>query len=322
MKIKKLFSPALVLFLLAPTIGELLSGSAPPAEFFAPVGFILLAVLYGGGAILARELMHRWRKGWPTLLLLGAAYGIIEEGLMVKSFFDPHWMDLDVLAFYGRWDGVNWIWSLLLTVYHAVFSIAIPILLVSLMFPERRGQPWVSRRGFQVLSALFVLDGLLIFFLLTLYRPPAILYLLAVGATLGLGLLARWVPHPLFPQNDKPAARARWFGLVGFFGTLGLFFCGGALPHTLIPAPVTLFLMAGWVLLVALVLVRMSGRGPGWPGRHLLALASGALGFFILLSPLQELDQARPDSTAGMSLVGLAAILFLAWIARRIHKSY
>jgi hypothetical protein len=137
-------------------IGELLSGSAPPAEFFNPLGFIMLAVLYGGGALLVRELVHRWHRGWPTLLVLGTAYGIAEEGLMCKSFFDPNWMDLGALASYGRWAGVNWVWAVELSIYHAVFSIAIPILLVGMLFPARRQKSWLTKRK---LSILLVLSG-------------------------------------------------------------------------------------------------------------------------------------------------------------------
>ena len=37
--------PALVLFFLSPAIGELLSGSAPPVEFFNPVLFVVLCAL-------------------------------------------------------------------------------------------------------------------------------------------------------------------------------------------------------------------------------------------------------------------------------------
>ena len=117
-------SPALVLFLLVPAIAELLLGSAPPAEFFNPISFLLLASLYGSGAIIVRELKIRWNKGYVSLFVLGAAYGIIEEGLMVKSFFDPKWMDLGILGIYGRWQGVNWVWVEWLTIYHAIFSIA------------------------------------------------------------------------------------------------------------------------------------------------------------------------------------------------------
>jgi len=49
-------SPALILFFLAPAIAELLSDSAPPSEFFNPIGFPLLASLYGSGALIVREL--------------------------------------------------------------------------------------------------------------------------------------------------------------------------------------------------------------------------------------------------------------------------
>ena len=59
-------------------------GISTPAEFFNPFGFVILTILYGGGAVLIRELTIRWQKSWVSLLVLGAAYGIIEEELMVK----------------------------------------------------------------------------------------------------------------------------------------------------------------------------------------------------------------------------------------------
>jgi hypothetical protein len=58
--------PPLVLFFLSPAIGELLSGSSPPAEFFTPFGLTVMAVLYGGGALLAREAVTRWKRGWVS----------------------------------------------------------------------------------------------------------------------------------------------------------------------------------------------------------------------------------------------------------------
>jgi len=45
--------------------------------------------LYGSGALVIRELRVRWNKGIGTTLLLGSAYAMIEEGLMVASFFNP-----------------------------------------------------------------------------------------------------------------------------------------------------------------------------------------------------------------------------------------
>jgi hypothetical protein len=47
--------PIITLLVLAPVLGELLSGSSPPSEYFQPISFILLTMLYGIGALLIRE---------------------------------------------------------------------------------------------------------------------------------------------------------------------------------------------------------------------------------------------------------------------------
>jgi hypothetical protein len=99
---KKPVAPALVLFFLAPVIAELLTSSSPPAEFFTPFGFVVMCALYGTGAVLAHELRVAWNRGWPTMLALGAVFAVIEEGLMVRSFFDPNWPDIAGLGSYGR----------------------------------------------------------------------------------------------------------------------------------------------------------------------------------------------------------------------------
>lgn len=89
-EIMRPYHPALALFLLLPMIGKLLSGSSPPLEFLNPFAFLFMAGLYGSGAVIIRDLAFRWEKGWTSVLVMGVAHGIIEEGLEVKSFFDPH----------------------------------------------------------------------------------------------------------------------------------------------------------------------------------------------------------------------------------------
>ncbi|MEW5871745.1 MAG: hypothetical protein AB1894_20930 [Chloroflexota bacterium] len=316
------FWPALALFFLAPAIGELLSGSAPPAEFFNPFSILILGALYGSGALLVRELRVRWNKGWATVFALGAAYGIIEEGLMVKSFFDPNWMDLGLLGTYGRWMGVNWVWTLELTLYHAVFSIAIPILLIELFFPAQRQQPWLGRRSMIFISMLLLIDVAFGYLALTTYRPPLPHYLLAMLVTYLLYRWARRLPAPTWQVNQdsetKPVPATRNFALLGFAATLAFFVCNWVLPNLGLPVPLTL--AAVILLVVGLVgLLGSMSRRVGWSDAHRLALAGGALSFFILLAPLQELDQTRPDNTIGMALVGLAFALLLAWLWRRVR---
>jgi hypothetical protein len=308
------------LYFLSPAIGELLSGSAPPAEFFHPFGLLVMSALYGSGAILARELALRWRRRWPSILALGAAYGILEEGVMVKSFFDPNWMDLGVLGEYGRWAGVNWVWSLQLTIYHAIFSIAIPILLVELLFPARRDGLWIGRRGMIGLSLLLMADVLFGYFVLNPYRPPAGPYLLALGAVVALYRLARRLPAHLWRLEEGAVSPPRAFFLLGLGGTIAFFGIHWGLPASGLPVSLTMLASIG-LAFVVMWTIRHLSRAGAWQDRHRLALASGALMFFVLLAPLQEFDNTRSDNTSGMMLVALATLIFLFWSWRRVRRA-
>jgi len=312
-------APWLVLFFLAPAIGELLSGSSPPAEFFSPFGLTLLCLLYGGGAILVRELTYRWGGDWRTMLLLGAAYGIIEEGLMVKSWFDPHWMDLGILGTYGRFAGVNWVWAAGLTLYHTVYSIGLPILLTTILFPDHRDEPWVGRRGLIVLLALFFADVVVGFLWMTPYRPPAAAYLLTAIGTAILIWIARRTAAPRRAPEARPLGGPWRMFFLGLGWAIAFFVQLWALPSTRVPVLALLALLAAfsWAS-VALAKRLESGAVFGSP-RHVLALASGVLTFLILIAPLQEMDKSRADNTAGMAEVGAAAALFLMWMAWRLR---
>ena len=107
---------------------------------------LLDAALYGSGAILVREMARRRGLGWPSLLTLGAAYGVFEEALVVNTWFS-HAANVGSLASYGRIWGINAVWALELTVFHAVMSICVPIALVEAAFPHIAARPWLRRRG-------------------------------------------------------------------------------------------------------------------------------------------------------------------------------
>jgi len=315
----RLLTPALALFFLSPAVGELLSSSSPPAEFFQPFTFLLLASLYGSGALVARELAHRWGKGWPSVLLLGAAYGIVEEGLAVKSFFDPNWMDLGPLGVYGRWAGVNWVWSVGLTIYHATFSIGIPILLVGLLFPAQRNRPWLSSNGLRWIVVLLVAVTFFINLALTPYRPSVLAHLVAAAGVVGLGIWARRAGSPQPAANLPALGSPLRIGVGGFAATVGLFLLLWFLPNTKVPAIVWIALTLAYV---AWLWTRFGRRvtHPGWSPSHAMALAGGALTFFVLLSPVVEFDPNRLDNTQGATLVGLTTAILLVWGAWRLRR--
>lgn len=314
--------PALILFLLSPSIGELLSGSAPPVEFFNPFGFVMLVSLYGSGAVIVRELKVRWKKGIGSVLLLGAAYGILEEGLLVCSFYNSGWPDLNQLAVYGRWLGVNWIWTVMLTIYHAVYSITIPITLVELAYSQHQHETWVSKRMLKILLVLLLSVVVLGFFLfnpLSGYWPSLPHYLLTVLVMISFGYAAHRLPAEWRNHGNKPLPKLVLMWIIGAVGTFS-FFLGFWLMPTLMPLwPIGMLFGPALILFYMVLLRSYEWKEP--TEKHRFALVSGALALFIIFAPLQELDRTRTDNTVGMSLVGLAFLVGLILLGRHIWSA-
>src|SRR5579884_891245 len=92
-------TPVLVLFLLAPTVAEILLGDLLLKASFVPT-LVMYLLLYGSGALLVREIARRRRLGWSGIVVLGLAYGVVEEGLILQTLFNPHFPGLGILATY------------------------------------------------------------------------------------------------------------------------------------------------------------------------------------------------------------------------------
>src|SRR3979411_3442090 len=95
---------ALGLFLLAPYIGEFVLGNQPITAF--PT-LVLLAPMYGGGALLIREVARRTTGGWPVIIMLAAAYALLEEGPIDQMLFNPAYLGLDSFAEQGPIHGLG-----------------------------------------------------------------------------------------------------------------------------------------------------------------------------------------------------------------------
>ena len=304
----------LILLFLSPLIGELLSGSAPPVEFFNPFVLICLTALYGCGDVLVRETTIKWNKGWGTVLLLGAAYGIVEEGLAVKSWFDPNWMDLGTLAWYGRFAGVNTIWAVWLTLYHAVISIAVPIMLIDLAFPHLKGKRITSDKAYRNLVIIEVAVCVFIFAALTVYFPPVGHLLLTCGLVAFLIYLAKRVPNPMMRPFDGPPdwGPARFWLLGTFFMVFN--FIGYAGGGNLIAIPLYLVVVnSGVGVVVLLMLVGHIGTRDN--ERHMVAFISGLLTFMMALGFIHEIFT---PGAIGMSLVSLGAMGALAYLYKTV----
>jgi len=252
------------------------------------------------------------------MFILGSAYGIVEEGLMVKSFFDPGWQDLGILASYGRWLGLNWVWTEWLTIYHAIFSISIPITLVELAYAERRNESWVGNR--KLLALVVLLGGVtaLGYFGLTDYRPPSLQYLSTAALVVVLILLARRVSPGTGKRGSLPPPKPSRIALAGFLAasTLFLFFMAG--PY-LISQPIVLMVLGAGMIFLAYASLKRYEWNESTLYRK-FALTAGAVSFLIALASLQEFDTSRPDNPQGMLIVGIAALLLLLLLRRKLRR--
>lgn len=310
--------PALLAYVLAPVCAELLSGSTPPRQFFQPHTLLQLTMLYGCGALIAHELAIRWRRGWPAILLLGLAFGLLNEGLCAKSLFSPDWPDLGRLANYGRSVGVNWIWTAYLLPYHAVISIAVPLLLVELIDPAGRGRPWLHPVALEACG--IGMAGATLYGLLTFpYPVPARMTLAVLALIVMLVLAARYIPRGwlrvYWPARPVPPWRVAVSALVA----MGIaFWSMHRLPEDRPFWPFALF----WIVVIEVAVAAQFARrwAGGWSERHSLALVTGVLGFFIVLAPVMAGDPARLEDPSGMTVVALAAAVGLIALGRRVRR--
>jgi hypothetical protein len=214
--------PVLALLLLAPAIPELLTGSTSitwvvtnPLRF--AFGFPLDIALYGCGALLIREFAVIYQKGWASILLLGAAYGIAEEGFEVHTFFAPPAQTVGPLGVYGHLFGVNWLWALTLTVFHATYSIALPILLTQLWFPHVKNVRWFDRGATGLVGGIFVAEVVGFGFIVGFGPSPAALaFFVAVVAL----LVALAVRAPRYLLAVRPGPRKVGRAALAFLGTV------------------------------------------------------------------------------------------------------
>jgi hypothetical protein len=309
----------LFLVFFAPFVGEGLSTSTPVIEWINPLVIILLVFLYGFGALIIRELLICWEKGsdaFLTMLLLGAAYGIIEEGLYLLSFFNPYWEDVGILGTYGRFFGVNWVWVVELTIFHMIYSITIPVVVTHIAFPEIKQTSWLSKKSFFIVIIIFIICGpIWMLFVLDTYNyiPGFIEYFSFFLLAVILFIIAKKSPGTLFMKKEVKAPGFSKLFVMGLFWGIGFFIIAWILPALNFPPIIPIILMPTWTLFIMWRVAVASGNGYGLNDKNLLGLIIGALGFLYFLLFVVDI--------LGFAIFGLISLIIFYMIYRNINDT-
>ena len=337
------FVPVLVLLLLAPFVGEYLLGNITATPTAWAVSLLPLMLLYGGGALLIREVTRRLGRGYPTMLVLAVAYGLLEEGIVLGTLFNRDYLGLGLLE-YG-WVpqlGTSPVWALYVLGIHSVWSILVPIVLTEHLFPATGGRPWLGVPGTVVAGLVYLVGATLVglgsYYTYRFLASPAQLLTVAALAVvfIVIALLIRpspqpsqpgpSAPQPGAPQSGQPGPGSGRAGRVAQPGHLAAvtLLCGSGFilsmelgnTRELVPAPITVGLMIAMAV-VAGVAVLASSRRAGWSSAHALGALTGAVATYCWAGFLVQF------SVHGFSTVGLlaqlafvaaaAGLLTLAW---------
>jgi len=319
---------AWTLIVLTPLIAELSFGSTPIRWGYL---VLLWIPVYGSGVLLIRELVRRAGRGWPSILLLGFGYGLLEDGVGLQALTSPN---LYGAADWGlRVAGVNLAYWEATAIYHVVFSAAVPIALTELIFARHGRRPYLRSGGLVLAAVVTVLGVLVLRFTVPIaqdagYQAPLPFLIGAVTAVILLGLVAlrvlpRWHPSP----TDRPVGPVGGWAVAAFLATAGYL----VLSHPMFGATQPAFAhgdlvavpMVAVVVLAAgcLIVLSVAGRSSRWTDRHRLAVIGGALvGHTVAGIPITAFVERTVVDRVGLGLIAVITVIGLVLFDRRLRK--
>lgn len=251
-------------------------------------------------------------------MLLGAAFGLVQAGLIDQSLFNPDFVDepswdRDRLPTHIPELGLSAKYLLGFVAGHVIWSFGAPIAVIEACAPRYAKRPWLGRAGIATMVVLYGLGAAIIFREHTrdFMASPAQLGATAAFAVL-LGIAAFALPRRSAPVPGRvPPPWLVGCGAVVLWGT-----------NQLAPASWTGVALAVLALVVAAgCLLRYSGRR-GWNHRHILAAGGAALvvnsALAFVVEPLGE--TSYPVKYAVNTVLLLGVLLLLALIDRQLRR--
>jgi hypothetical protein len=309
---------AIGLFFLAPLIAEFLLGNLPIKLLGA---LFVLAPMYGGGALLIREIVRRTERGWPSIVVLALTYGIFEEAFTTQSLFNPNYLKLNMHLLdpaYIPALGIGAWWTLFVLTLHTAWSVCTSIALMEALASSSAKSPWMGRIGLTITALLFALGSTVS----TLLEYKQDRFLSSPAQFVSAGVICVLLVLAAFRIPQRNASQTSWAPHPWLAGALTL-----AAGSAILLVPNTW----GWgaaiavlsVDLLVVIGVWLWSRSVWWNMRHKLALAAGAALAYGWHAFIEKPAVGHLDSSVrvGNAIFALGALALITMAASRVRSS-
>jgi hypothetical protein len=308
-------APAIGLFFVAPLVAEFLLGDLPIKLLGT---LVILAPMYGGGALLIREVTRRTGRGWPTIFVLAFAYAVLEEAFTTQTLFNPNYLHLNLHLLdpaYIPALGIGIWWTIFVLTLHTVWSVSVSVALVEALVGDAATTPWVGPIGLTVTGVLFVLAAIAStrFEIKQDHFVASTAQFLAAAVVCILAIIAAFL-LPSRSSSQKPGSvPSPW--LVGAIA--------------LVAGSIFLVVPKAWAWLAVAIYVFMDvaligavfvlSHREGWNAQHRLALAGGAALAYAWHAFIQQpaVGNAGLSFRIGNAIFAAGLIVLLVIAARR-----
>lgn len=308
-------APAILLFFVAPLVSEFLLGDLPIKMLGA---LVVLAPMYGGGALLIREVVRRTGRGWPSIFVLAFAYAVFEEAFTTQTLFNPNYLHLNLHLLdpsYIPALGIGGWWTIFVLTLHTVWSIPVSIALVEALVPDSAATPWLGGVGLAITSVLLAF-GAVISTKIEIKQDHFVAskaQFLVAAIVCSAAIVAAF----RLPARS-PARTAGWVPSPWLVGAVAL--AAGSIfllvPNAWAWGAIAIYLLMDVALIAA---VSVLSHRDGWNPQHRLALAGGAALAYAWHAFIQQpaVGSSGVSFRIGNAVFAAALIVLLVIAARR-----